>query len=379
MANCSFLNAGEARNLARDNTVIWSEICAVQEAILAAIDANQYSTIVAGGTPFTSTGEITLATLSGGGAAYSIVAATGTIDANGTGGTAATVTPIVTGGVISSFTVDTGGSGYAPVSATATVGALYDLVDAQTEVDYDNSPTTEGTFTAGQDYRVGEVISLSEGSTSTVGAIGGLAVVTIAGQDETDYAVFVGGDGVGGTAYQVGTTITMSDGSVILVDTVDGNGDVVTFDIITASTSSFPATSILTQVSAQSTGLAFTLTTAVANEIAVGTVTGFTIGSPGVTPFNWPSSITQASTTGIGQGFVLIPDTANLLPVAPGAGAVLTPIVTNGVVTNIVINSPGSGYLSGAPVAIVHPNGSGASAILGVVSGAGAAIDGPAR
>lgn len=371
MANCSFLNATEARNIARNNTLIWTEICEVQEAILAAIDANTYSTIVAGGTPFTTLQEITAAVLVDGGTGYSIEVATATIDANGTGGTGATVDPVVSGQTVTSFENLVGGSGYAPVSATAVVGDLYDLIDAQTEADYPGTGAPDGDFTAGQDYRVGEIISLSEGSTSTVGAIAALAAVTTIGQDELDYAVFVGGDGVGGTAYQVGTTITMSDGSVILVDTVDVNGDVVTFDVTSASTSSFPVSSTLSQVSAQSTGLGFTLTTAVANEISVGTVTTFTVGSPGVTPFNWPGNVTQASTDGIGRGFVLLPQLNNLLVVSAGVGGVLTPVVTNGIVTNIVINSPGTGYLSGAPVSIVHPSGSGASALIGVVGGGG--------
>ncbi|MHA1289824.1 MAG: hypothetical protein ACTSPB_20785, partial [Candidatus Thorarchaeota archaeon] len=68
MANCSFIKATEARNIARNDTLLWTEICEVQAAILAAIDGDPcatppvqgaYSVIVAGGTPFTYTDAIT--------------------------------------------------------------------------------------------------------------------------------------------------------------------------------------------------------------------------------------------------------------------------------------------------------------------------------
>lgn len=53
MANCSFIGAVEARNIARNNTLIWEEICEIQTQILGAIDGNLYSVIVNDGTPMT--------------------------------------------------------------------------------------------------------------------------------------------------------------------------------------------------------------------------------------------------------------------------------------------------------------------------------------
>jgi len=88
----------------------------------------------------------------------------------------------------------------------------------------------------------------------------------IASQDETDYnntgnnGTFVGGDGAGGTAYAALDTITLSDGSVITVDSVDGNGDVVTFTVTTTGGTTVTASVALTQSSTSGTGTAFTLT-----------------------------------------------------------------------------------------------------------------------
>ncbi len=380
MATCSFLTATDAINLSRNNTVIWTEICELQKAILAAIDSNLRDTTVAGGTPMTSTGEITAASLDAGGSGYSIETATATIDANGTGGTLGAVTPVVTNGVITSFTIDNGGSGYTPVDVTATVGNLYDLVDAQTHADYEGTGT-EGTFAGGDDYFVGEVITMNESSAITVDAITATGVVTIAAQDETNFTggspngSFVGGNANPFTGYLAGQTITMNEGTTVLVDAVDGNGDVTQFTIQTTSVSATASGATLTQDSVDSgQGAGFTLTLDTNNETAVGLVTQFTVNSAGAVPFLFPSVITQSSTTGIGVGFTLTPGTFNVTVVSAGSGAILTPIVTNGVITSIVINNGGSGYNNGSPVLFSHPSGAGASATVVTTGGVVTAI-----
>lgn len=206
MATCSFINATNAINLSRNNTVIWGEICELQSAILTAIDSNQRSVIVSEGTPFTFLGGIESASLDDGGSGYSVAEAVAVINENGTGGSGAALTPAVSSsGAITGFDLINGGSGYAPVSATASVGSLYDLIDAQDETNYDGV-AGNGTFTGGATYRVGEVISLSEGSTATVDTITNSAVVLVQGQNETDYNGFgrqlvdVGGNKASGTA-----------------------------------------------------------------------------------------------------------------------------------------------------------------------------------
>ncbi len=86
------------------------------------------------------------------------------------------------------------------------------------------------------------------------------------GQTEADYdgapvteGTFVGGDGAGGTAYSPGDTITLSDGSVVTVNSVDGNGDVVTFSVDSTSSTGAIARDTLTQSSTSGTGTGFQL------------------------------------------------------------------------------------------------------------------------
>ena len=372
MANCSFIGAVEARNIARNNTLIWEEICEIQTQILGAIDGNLYSVIVNDGTPMTSTQSILSVAVDAGGANYNLVAATAVINPNGTGGSAATVTPIVTGTAITGFTVDTPGSGYTPVSATATPSAPSDLNDAQDETDYDNTGG-DGTFSAGNYYFAGEVITLGENSTITVGSVTNAGQrVLIAAQDETDY-VGGGANGTldsGGSGYTALDTITLSDGTIITVDTV-AVGVVTEFTVTSSGTSSRAVAVQRIQISSSGGGSGFAITPGTNNETIVGAVLTFTVGSAGVDPFFLGTSIAQVSTTGIGTGFNLTPTAANVGALAGGTGAALTVIQTAGSVTAIIVNTPGSGYLSGTPVAISHPNGTGATASVSSVGGSG--------
>ena len=370
MANCSFLKATDARNSARNNTLIWTEICEVQQAILAAIDSNQYSTIVNDGTPFTTLQSISGATISAPGTNYDIVTATATIDANNTGGTSAVIAPVVTGSTITSFTVTNGGSGYTPVSATAALAAPSNLTDAQDETNYDGVGG-DGTFTAGDSYFVGEVITLSDSSTATVDAIAGTGFVTIAAQDETNYDnVGANGTFTAGSGYAISDTITLSDGTVITVDTLSGSA-VATFTVTSSSTSKLATGIQRVQLSTSGSGVGFSLTTGTNNETAVGTVTQFTIASPGAVPFFLGAALQQGSTTGIGASFTITPATNNVAALVGGVGGTLTPIVTGGVITNVVINTPGTGYISGTPVTISHPSGVGFTGNVSSVGGGG--------
>lgn len=116
MATCSFLKSNDARSLARNDMLLWTEICAIQKAILTAAGNGELETIVNDGTPMTWVSGIASVTVVNGGADYFPVAATSTI--NHPTGVGAVVTPIVTGGVISGFTIANGGSGYQPLSAS---------------------------------------------------------------------------------------------------------------------------------------------------------------------------------------------------------------------------------------------------------------------
>ena len=61
----------------------------------------------------------------------------------------------------------------------STVSAhLIPIITAQDETSYDNSPTTEGTFSGGTGYAVGDIIWLDDGSKITVDTLSGSAVLT---------------------------------------------------------------------------------------------------------------------------------------------------------------------------------------------------------
>jgi hypothetical protein len=63
-------------------------------------------------------------------------------------------------------------------------------------------------------------------------------------------------------------------------------------------------------------------------------------------------------------------DTTALIEKVGGTEAVLTPIVSSaGVITNVVINSPGTGYLLNQPILFTHPSGTGAVATITALNG----------
>jgi len=372
MANCSFIGAVEARNIARNNTLIWEEICEIQTQILGAIDGNLYSVIVNDGTPMTSTQSILSAVPTTGGSGYNLVSATAVINPNGTGGINAAVTPVVTGTTITGFTIGVPGTGYTPVSATATPSAPSDLNDAQDETNYDNTGG-DGTFSAGNYYFIGEVITLGENSTILVDNVTNAGQrVLIAAQDETNY-VGGGANGTldsGGSGYTALDTITLSDGTIVTVDTV-AVGVVTAFTITSSGTSSRAVAIQRIQISSSGTGSGFSITPGTNNETIVGAVLEFTVNSAGVDPFFLGTSIAQVSTTGIGAGFNLTPTAANVAALPGGSGAALTVIQTAGAVTAIIVTNAGTGYIDGTPVAISHPNGIGATASVSSVGGGG--------
>jgi len=378
MANCSFISATEARNLARNNTLLWTEICEVQTQILAAIDGNLYSVLINDGTPMTATQAITSVEVTGGGSGYTLTSATAVINENGTGGTLATVVPVVTGTTITSFNITNGGSGYTPVDVTATVGAPSELVDSQDETNYDGG-AGNGTFAVGSLYRATELILLNDGHTVTVDTITATGTVLTVAQDETDFdgvganGTWVGGDGAGLTAYQAGTTITLTDGTIIDVDVVDGNGDVTEFTVTTPGTNQHATATVLTQTATTSSnGLGFTLTSGTNNEIAVGSVLTFTLNAVASVPFFYPTTVIQTSSSVGGSGFTLTPASNNITVLAGGSGATLTPIEVNGAITDVIINAAGTGYLVGAPILFpTPPAGAGATAIVNAIGGSG--------
>lgn len=279
-----------------------------------------------------------------------------------------TVSPVNGTGATLNVTIT---AGYAPVSVSASVDTPNDLIDSQDETNFDNV-LPNGTFNAGDSYRVGEVITLVDASTVTVaaGGISATGVVNTQGQTQADWVLAAGGDGVGGTAYVVADIITLNDGSTVTVNSIDGNGDVVNFTITTASTASYTSGANLFQqgqVDGLGNGLGFTLTSAVGNEITVGGVTLFDTASAGSTLY-FQTTLLQLSTDGIGSSFTLTPAGNNQISVIQGTGVSLVVTETGGVITNVTA-AGGSGYALGATITFTHPSGINAAAtVTSVVS-----------
>lgn len=157
MSTCSFLRADEARKLARNTTLLYTEICAIQSAILAAIESGQYEVFVDGQSPMTAINSVTAVNVITPGTDYFPVEATATIDHPT--GVNADVTPIVTGSEITGFTINNGGFGYAPISATADVTGLGNG-DATIQVIVNNSGAISQLFilNPGSGYSAGDSI-----------------------------------------------------------------------------------------------------------------------------------------------------------------------------------------------------------------------------
>lgn len=88
-------------------------------------------------------------------------------------------------------------------------------VTGQDESDYDNSPTTEGTFTAGSGYSVSDVITMSDGTEVTVNTIGGSGdVLTF-----DVYSALSGGVEVSDTLTQASVAPSGGSGFELILDT----------------------------------------------------------------------------------------------------------------------------------------------------------------
>lgn len=115
MSTCSFIKAGEARLQARNLTLLYTEICAIQQAILAAIQAGQYQVIFGNNSPMTAINDILSVTVTAGGTGYfPVVATADAIDDNI--GAGAVLEVEVVGSTIAAITVVNGGADYNPLT-----------------------------------------------------------------------------------------------------------------------------------------------------------------------------------------------------------------------------------------------------------------------
>lgn len=119
MTTCSFIRADSARLIARNTTLLYTEICAIQTAILTAINNGEYSTTVSNNTPMTSINNIASVTVTDGGSDYFPVTATATVSSSS--GSNAVLVPVVAGQTITDFTISNGGSGYVASNTSLSV------------------------------------------------------------------------------------------------------------------------------------------------------------------------------------------------------------------------------------------------------------------
>ena len=125
-----FPNAATMEQFATNNSVVWEEICKIQQAILAAssqcqVGGGQMCTTVAGNTPMTFVSGVNTITVTAPGAMYVIDSpAVSFIPPIGSPGTGATATLTTNGGNIQHINIINPGTGYQPISATLSISSL---------------------------------------------------------------------------------------------------------------------------------------------------------------------------------------------------------------------------------------------------------------
>ena len=116
------------------------------------------------------------------------------------------------------YTVDS------PLPASPAVGLNTDLIDAQTEVDYDDSPTSEGSFTAGTGYAVSDALTLDKGISVTVDMIdssdGSVTEFTVDSSSQSarifeNELLKAGGGGGSQSVIDIGSNTDASSGTVL--------------------------------------------------------------------------------------------------------------------------------------------------------------------
>lgn len=125
-----FPTASQMEQLATNLPIVWEEICALQQAILAASSqcqpgGGQMCTTVPGTTPMTFVSGVSSVTVVNGGNGYVVdTPSISFIPPVGAIASGAAATLITNGGNILGVTVTAGGTGYAPVPATLAVSTL---------------------------------------------------------------------------------------------------------------------------------------------------------------------------------------------------------------------------------------------------------------
>jgi len=184
-----FPNAGTMDQLALNHPLIWSEICAIQQAILAAASqcqpgGGQMCTVVGGNTPMTFVSGVDTVTVVNGGVGYFEDVPTVYFEppVGVTPESIATGTVTTNGGNILSVNIVSGGTGYQPVPATMSVtsvlglGALLEpLVNAAGQI------VNVNIVNAGSGYTTGDTVTATRAVLPNIAYVNAIFSITSVG------------------------------------------------------------------------------------------------------------------------------------------------------------------------------------------------------
>lgn len=374
-----FLSAADARKCARDNAVIFEEICAIQQAILDAIGLKQYETTVVNNTAMTGIGGIISVTIDAVGDNYEPIIAVPSV--SHPTGINATVTLTMIGGTVQTVTVTNGGSGYQPVPATiASIARMPNNNATVTPVQIGGAITSITIDVAGTGYHVGDVITIIHGTgvnataeVSTInGATGAITGITItnagSGYDNSGLSATVtrktaitavGTINVNATtgaitgitfsnaggAYHIGDQINITHpygaSANIEVGSIGVSGNITSINIINGGVDYQTAVAIVEIT--HPTGTAFRANVAVNGS---GVITGVTVLNGGIGYNDLLPTITFTDTTGSGATFT-------------------TTVNGSGQLDTVTVVNKGSNYTNSTTLTVVPaPTSIGASALI---------------
>lgn len=309
MADCctpgsGFPNAPLMEQLATNNTVIWEEICMLQQGILAASSqcqpgGGQMCTTIGGTTPMTFVEGVESVTVVNGGSGYfQDQPAVSFIPPLGSLGAGATGTVVTNGGQIVAINITNGGSGYQPVPATMSVSSVGGL---------------------------GAILQ------PLVNAAGQIVAVNIVN---------------GGSGYVLGDTVTATRAvapniayvdAIFQITTVSLTGQIVSVAILNPGSGYQDSVATVNIVSTLNPLLAYPLGTGLQATVLTD-ITG---------------TITQVLIDNGGAGYAVY--NPYLVISDPGTGATTQVTLTGTSVSAIAVTSPGSNYTTGATGAVFNP------------------------
>lgn len=209
MADCctsstGFPTASSMEQMALNHSVIWEEICLIQQGILSAAsqcqtNGGQMCATIGGSTPMTFVSGVSSVTVVNGGSGYvQDTPSVNFIPPNGSIASGATASVTTNGGSISAINMITAGTGYAPISATMQVtsvlgtGAVIEpLVDAAGQIVNINIAS------AGTGYTVGDSVTASRAVLPNIAYVDAIFSITSVGitGDILDIAILNPGSG----------------------------------------------------------------------------------------------------------------------------------------------------------------------------------------